>query len=614
MTSIHRSIQELTLEFIRSRYEIELSADQVVINDTKDEYEGDYTIVVFPLAGRVKQNPAQLAEILGAYILGSADYIAGYNVVKGFLNLVMTSDYWMHALVEQEELESVVPQVGEGKIVLEYCSPNSNKPLHLGHVRNILLGWSVGRIMTATGYDIHYTQIVNDRGVAICKSMLSWLKYGEGQTPDTIGQKSDHFVGDAYVRFNEELDKEYDNWQRTSLGMLEFEKRKNQDHSEADFFKAYKNTYFNEHSVLGKETRQMLIEWEENDPKTRSLWNQMNEWFMNGFSETCKRLGVGFDSMNFESNTYLLGKDIVKEGLEKGVFYKEEDNSVWIDLTDAGHDKKLVLRSDGTSVYITQDLGTARTRYESYHMDGMIYTVGNEQNYHFQVLFEILKRLGEPYADQLYHLSYGMVDLPSGRMKTREGTVVDADNLIDEVIEKVAENTEERGELDMLSDEDKQAIIEMIGIGALKYYMLRVDAKKRMVFNPGESVDLQGQTGPYIQNAYVRIRSIMRRLGDIESNDTPKYNAISDAEKQVLLSVMSYGEEVVSAARKYDPSVVAAYAYRLARHFHRFYHDHSIAHAETAEVQQFRYRLAALVADRLKRAMKLLGIEMPERM
>ena len=614
MTYIQDHITQLVKQHFAKDYQLEVPGNKIVVTETKDDFEGDFTLVVFPLAGMARKKPEAAAEEIGASICQESSIVMSYNVVKGFLNLTCSNDFWLHELERQTESEVLVPQIGCNKIVLEYCSPNSNKPLHLGHVRNVLLGWSVGQILMAVGHDVHYTQVVNDRGIAICKSMLAWEKFGNGETPASTGMKSDHFVGHAYVQFNTELEKEYTAWKASVDADQAFENRKNKEDDRDAFFKSYKNDYFNQHSSLGKETREMLVAWENNNPTTRALWQKLNDWFMAGFLETSARLGIHFDSMNYESDTYLLGKDIVQDGLAKGIFYQEDDKSIWIDLTDDGLDKKLVLRGDGTSVYITQDLGTARTRYADYQMDGMIYTVGNEQNYHFQALFKTLAKLGESYADNLFHLSYGMVDLPSGRMKTREGTVVDADVLIDEVIDKVKQNSAERGELDMLSMEEKDSIIETIGIGALKYYMLRVDAKKRMLFNPEESVDLQGQTGPYIQNAFVRIQSIMRRLKTENIGTYDAYSSVNKEEKQVLKTVMNFGNEIVSSSLKHDPSVVASYAYQLARVFHRFYHDHSIAKAESGEAKAFRFHLAKTVADRLKRSMKLLGIDMPERM
>ena len=530
------------------------------------------------------------------------------------MNLTCENQFWISELSRQTSSDDQIQATRSGKIVLEYASPNTNKPLHLGHIRNVLLGWSVGQLLKAIGYDVHYTQVVNDRGVAICKSMLSWQKFNSDKTPESTGIKSDHFVGEAYVQFSRELEKEYNSWQQTSEAKeLLAEQNINNENSE-QFFKGYKNDYFNTFSKLGRETRDMLLAWENNDPPTRALWTKMNTWFMKGFMKTCDRLGILFDSMNYESETYLLGKDIIAEGIKSGIFYKEDDGSVWVDLSDVKLDKKIVLRSDGTSVYMTQDLGTARVRYQNHQMDGMIYTVGNEQDYHFQVLFEILKRLGEPYADQLYHLSYGMVDLPTGRMKTRDGTVVDADDLMDEVLEKVRLNSVARGELDMLTEEAREKIFETISMGALKYYLLRVEARKRMLFNPEESVDLQGQTGPYIQNAYVRIKSIMRKIEKEDLDDYSNYGHVNEEEKQVLSTLMRYGEEVQNAALKYDPSIIAAYAYQLARHFHRFYHDHSVSKAENKYAKAFRYNLAKSVADRLQSAMYFLGIHMPDRM
>ncbi len=614
MTSIYKIISIQVKSYFKEHFDIDLSPDKIVVSETRPEFEGDFTLVVFPFAGIARRKPEIIADEIGSYLTKTCVEIVDFNVVKGFLNLSCSNSYWLSELQRQSSLAQLVPKTETEKIVLEYSSPNANKPLHLGHIRNILLGWSVGQLLKEIGHDVHFTQVVNDRGIAICKSMLAWKKFGKGATPADLGIKSDHFVGNSYVQFNSAFEEEYVNWQTTSAADDVFNSRKNVTLDRPAFFKKYKNDYFNAYSPLGKEAREMLRDWESNDEEVRALWRKMTNWFMDGFKQTAAKLDVHFDSMDFESDTYLLGKGIVQEGLNKNIFYQEEDGSVWIDLTDAKLDKKIVQRGDGTSVYITQDLGTARTRYEKFNMSGMIYTVGNEQNYHFQVLFEIIKRMNEPYAGQLYHLSYGMVDLPSGRMKTREGTVVDADDLIEEVIEKVRENSRGRDELDMLSSQEKENIFQTIGIGALKYYMLRVEAKKKMLFNPEESVELKGQTGPYIQNAFVRIQSLKRRLNDEIGNSYENYKNLEPEEKAVLKAIMAYGQEVTAAAKKYDPSIMASYLYHLARTFHRFYHDHSIVHADSDDEKSFRYHLACITANRLEEGMKLLGISMPDRM
>jgi len=614
MTHIYQTISELVQTYFDKHFQIRPDSSKIVVNETRDEFEGDYTLVVFPLAGMARSKPEALGETLGEYLVDTSVDLIAFNVVKGFLNLSCSNTYWIEELARQESHTDVVPRIGQKKIVLEYSSPNSNKPLHLGHVRNILLGWSVGQILEAVGNDVHFTQIVNDRGVAICKSMLAWESFYEGDTPESTGVKPDHFVGNAYVTFNEKFEEEYEAWQNSQPGKKAFDDRDDKSLDETKFYKEFKNEYYNTQSELGGDTRKMLLNWENKDPETRALWKKLNDWFLEGFKQTVARLNISFDSNYYESETYLIGKEIIQDGLDKGVFYKEPDGSVWIDLTEEGLDKKILLRSDGTAVYMTQDLGTARTRFEDHGMDAMIYTVGNEQEYHFQVLFAILKKIGDAYAEDLYHLSYGMVDLPSGRMKTREGTVVDADDLIEEVIEKVKKNSEGRDELNMLSTDEKNNIFETIGIGALKYYMLRVEARKGMLFNPEESVELKGQTGPYIQNAYVRIQSIKRRLEKEITSSYSNYATVNAEEKAVVKRISSFGEEVVQAAKKYDPSIIASYVFELARTFHRFYHDHSIVHADTNDAKAFRYHMANLVATRLEQGMKLLGIDMPSRM
>jgi arginyl-tRNA synthetase len=486
----------------------------------------------------------------------------------------------------------------------------------MGHIRNILLGWSCTRIMDAAGYDVVKTQIINDRGVAICKSMLSWLKFGEGKTPESEGVKSDHFVGDWYVLFEQKSKEEYEQWQQTDQARNLFDNRKKAEQPEKEFFKDYKNKWFNDHSALGVEVREMLLKWENHDPETVALWKKMNGWVYQGFEQTYTDLGVDFDKLYYESDTYLLGKDIVDEGLAKNVFYRKDDGSVWIDLSDAGLDNKVVLRADGTSVYITQDLGTARMRYHELGCDQFVYVVADEQNYHFQVLFETLKRLGEPYAEGLHHLSYGLVELPTGRMKTREGTVVDADDIIAEVVRLATEQSSERGEIDGITPEEKAENLKRVGMGALKFFIIKVQPKKKMIFNPEESVDLQGQTGPYIQYSYVRINGLMQRVEreQVDLSHTHAYEGIQPQEKELLVALQDYPNIVELAAREYDPSQIANYCYALARSYHRFWHDLSIFNADTAGAKAFRLSLSKATGQVLKSGMNLLGIEMPTRM
>jgi arginyl-tRNA synthetase len=613
MEKVKNILLEPVKEYFTEHFGLVVPGEKILINETRPEFEGDYTLVVFPLAGMARTNPQQLAVSLGEYLKNELEAIENFQVVKGFLNLSFSVQFWKDILGDIFRTENLISKKGTNKIVLEYSSPNTNKPLHLGHIRNILLGWSVGQILRAVGHEVHYTQIINDRGIAICKSMLAWQKYGEQKTPESEKIKSDHFVGDYYVLFEQRFKQEYEAWQEGKIADKLYQEGATEGQDKAAFFKSFKNTYFNDYSALGREARDMLLKWEDHDPEVRQLWERMNQWVYDGFDETFERLGVSFDSTNYESNTYLLGKQLIDEGVKSGLFYQKEDGSIWVDLTDVGLDHKILLRSDGTSVYMTQDLGTAKKRYTDLKMDGMIYTVGNEQDYHFQALFEILKKLEEPYASDLHHLSYGMVDLPSGKMKSREGKVVDADDLIAEVKVEAVNNSAERGEISMLNAKEQDEIIERIALGALKYFILRVDPRKRMVFNPAESVDLQGQTGPYIQNAYVRIRSILRKAG-AENNAFGSYTIIEKAERQLLRFILAFDDEVQQAAKKLDPSQIASYAYSLAKAYHRFYHDHSVLSAKSEAARAFRIQLSAVVAKVLKQSLNLLGIKMPDRM
>jgi arginyl-tRNA synthetase len=502
--------------------------------------------------------------------------------------------------------------------MIEYCSPNTNKPLHLGHIRNILLGWSCSKLYEAAGFEVIKVQIINDRGIAICKSMLAWQKWGKSATPDSEGVKSDHFVGDYYVMFEKQFREEYKNWQQTDEAQ-KIASVKAPGIAAEEFFAGFKNTYFNENSQLGREAREMLQRWEAHDPATIELWKQMNGWVYDGFKETYRKLGVSFDKYYYESDTYLLGRDTVEKGLASSAFYRKEDGSVWVDLTDVKLDHKVLLRSDGTSVYITQDLGTAQMRYRDFGAEKMVYVVADEQNYHFEVLFEILKRLGEPYADGLYHLNYGMVDLPTGKMKSREGTVVDADDLLAEVTNEARETAKERGEITSLSQKEQEDIIGKIALAALKFHIIKVHPKKRMVFDPRESVDLQGQTGPYVQNAYVRIRSVLRKAKEtgISLDDTHAagiYQSLEVQEKDLVQLIYGYPGILQAATNDFDPSLVANYCYDLAKGFHKFYTDYSILKGKDAMEIAFRLQLCRAVANTLRSGMELLGIEMPERM
>lgn len=612
-------LQDQAIQAVQSLYSATFSADQVIVNPTRKEFEGDYTIVVFPFTKAAGKSPDQIGLELGAKMQEGLSFIAGFNVVKGFLNLVISDSYWTRFLqdIQGQEHYGFLPSKGQ-KVLVEFCSPNTNKPLHLGHVRNILLGWSTSRILEAAGYEVKKVQIVNDRGIAICKSMLGWLKLAGGATPQSTGTKSDHFVGNYYVAFEGLFQEEYQAWQASPAGQQVFAARQDTTQDEKAFFKSYKDNYFNIYSTIGAEARDLLLKWEASDAETLALWRQMNQWVYDGFEETYKKLGVTFDKFYYESETYLLGKELTQQGLDKGIFYRRADGSVWVDLTDAKLDHKVVLRSDGTSVYITQDLGTAHLRYKDFGVNKMVYVVADEQNYHFQVLFEILKRLEEPYASGLFHLSYGMVDLTTGRMKSREGTVVDADDLMAEVINEAREGSQERGATAELSDAEREDIIRKIGLAALKYFIIKVHPKKRMVFDPKESVDLQGQTGPYVQNAYVRIQSILRKAldGGIDFNTPYELSniALHTDEKDLIAQIYSFPAQIEIAANEYDPSHIANYCYTLAKSYHKFYHDHAILRADSNDAQQLRLRLSLAVGQVLRNGMDLLGIEMPERM
>ncbi|MEZ4959820.1 MAG: arginine--tRNA ligase [Saprospiraceae bacterium] len=613
--SITETIQAGTIQAVKSLYSEDITADQITMNVTRKEFEGDYTVVTFPFTRFAKKKPGEIAEELGQYLVENVQEIVRFNVVQGFLNLVVNDSFWREFVLETAGKQAFGTQPNNGrKVMIEYCSPNTNKPLHLGHIRNILLGWSCSQLYEAAGYDVVKVQIINDRGIAICKSMLAWQKFGHGATPESTGTKSDHFVGDYYVMFEQKFQEEYKAWQASDVGQTTFKEKAKEGQDEAQFFKDFKNTYFNEHSQLGKEAREMLQLWEAHDPATMELWRKMNGWVYEGFEETFKKLGVSFDKYYYESNTYLLGKDIVDQGLASGAFYKKDDGSVWIDLTDAKLDHKVLLRSDGTSVYMTQDLGTAQMRYKDFGAEKMVYVVADEQNYHFQVLFEILKRLGEPYANGLYHLNYGMVDLPTGKMKSREGTVVDADDLIAEVITEATAAAHERGEIAALPQAEQDDMIRKIALAALKFHIIKVGPQKRMVFDPKESVDLQGQTGPFIQYAYVRISSVLRKAGDADTSAAANYQKLEALEKELAGQLYRFPELVVNAAETYDPSLVANYCYDLAKNFHRFFTEHSILRAESEEAKAFRLQLSKAIANVLKTGMGLLGIEMPERM
>lgn len=572
-----------------------VTIDKIEFQATRREFEGDITMVIFPLLKLIKSNPVELGNKIGAYLVENVAEVERFNVVSGFLNIVIADKYYLDFFANTRSVENfgfVAPKENEKAILVEYSSPNTNKPLHLGHVRNNLLGYSVAEIIKASGKKVYKTQIINDRGIHICKSMLAWEKFGNNETPETSKMKGDKLVGKYYVEF----DKAYKN---------QISELMQQGKSEEEAKKQ---------APIIIEAQEMLQKWEAGDEKVMNLWRMMNQWVYAGFAETYKNLGVDFDSYYYESNTYLLGKDVVEQGLEKGVFYKKPDGSVWIDLTDEGLDEKLVLRSDGTSVYMTQDIGTAIQRVKDLpDVGGMVYTVGNEQDYHFKVLFLILKKLGYDWAQNLFHLSYGMVDLPSGKMKSREGTVVDADDLMDDMSETAKSISEELGKLDHYSDEEKTKLYKTIGLGALKYYILKVDPKKRILFNPEESVDFAGNTGPFIQYTYARIQSIIRKA-DFDYSSTMTSVSLHEKEKELLKQMEAFPEVIQNAAQHFSPALIANYTYELVREYNSFYQAVPILGSENFDEKVFRVQLSKKVADIIASAFSLLGIDVPERM
>ncbi|MGS2738642.1 arginine--tRNA ligase [Sinomicrobium sp. M5D2P17] len=591
-------IQDLIItnvkEAVKKIFDAEL--ETVELQPTRKDFEGDVTVVVFPMLRRVKGNPQVIGEQIGTYLEENVEEVARFNVVKGFLNLVISDRYYLdffHEIKDRENYGYVTPDP-EGKAVLvEYSSPNTNKPLHLGHIRNNLLGYSVAEILKAAGKKVYKTQIINDRGIHICKSMLAWQKFGNGETPGSTGLKGDKLVGNYYVIFDKEYKKEIETL--VSEGMAREEAAKK--------------------APLLLEAQEMLRKWEAGDEEVVSLWKTMNQWVYDGFEITYRNLGVDFDSYYYESNTYLLGKDVVEEGLGRGVFYRKEDGSVWIDLTDDGLDEKIVLRADGTAVYMTQDIGTAIQRVKDHpDIGGMVYTVGNEQDYHFKVLFLILQKLGYDWAQSLYHLSYGMVDLPGGKMKSREGTVVDADDLIVEMTDTAEDISRELGKLDGYSEEEKKELYRIIGLGALKYYILKVDPKKRILFNPEESVDFAGNTGPFIQYTYARIQSILRKAEGTDFSRETGEIELHEKEKELLKQLEAFPEILGSAAENYSPAVIANYTYDLVKEFNSFYQNVSILGAEEETRKGFRVQLAKKVGEVIASGLRMLGIDVPERM
>lgn len=604
--TIEQQIVATAIAAVKELYGQDVPEKMVQLQKTRSEFEGNLTLVVFPFLKISHKKPEDTAHDLGKYIKDNCQAIADYNVVKGFLNLVIDKKAWLGLLNEMNANEKFGEKpVTENSplVMIEYSSPNTNKPLHLGHVRNNLLGWSLAQIMEANGNKVVKTNIVNDRGIHICKSMLAWLKYGNGETPETSGKKGDHLIGDYYVAF----DKHY----REEVKTLKAQYMAEGMDEEAAEKKA------KEESPLIKEAHEMLVKWEQNDPEVRALWKKMNDWVYAGFDETYKALGVGFDKIYYESNTYLVGKKKVEEGLAKGLFFRKDDNSVWADLTGEGLDQKLLLRSDGTSVYMTQDIGTAEMRFNDFPIDKMIYVVGNEQNYHFQVLSILLDRLGFKWGKELVHFSYGMVELPNGKMKSREGTVVDADDLIAAMIGDAKQTSEELGKFKDMTEEEHNEIARIVGLGALKYFILKVDARKNMLFNPEESIDFNGNTGPFIQYTYARIRSILRKA-QAEGIAIPAQlgdnMALNEKEIELIQKLNEFGAAVEQAGKDYSPSGIANYCYELTKAFNQFYHDYSILGADTEDEKIVRLVLAQNVGKTLKNGMALLGIEVPERM
>lgn len=593
--NIQKTIEQAVKNALEKIYDVEI--EQFEFQPTRKDFEGDITLVTFPMLRQVKTSPVQLGQSIGEFLVENVSEVEKFNVVQGFLNLVLSDTFYLNFFNEiknQKDFGKLDFSENSKTIMVEYSSPNTNKPLHLGHVRNNLLGFSVAEILKAAGNKIYKTQIINDRGIHICKSMLAWERFGNGETPGSTGLKGDKLVGNYYVKFDQEYKKQIS--ELIAQG-------KTEDEAKA------------EASII-KEAQQMLLKWEAGDPEVIALWEKMNQWVYSGFEETYSNLGVDFDKNYYESDTYLLGKDVVAQGIEKGVFYRKDDGSVWIDLTDEGLDEKIVLRSDGTAVYMTQDIGTAIQRVKDFDIDGMVYTVGNEQDYHFKVLFLILKKLGFNWANYLVHLSYGMVDLPSGKMKSREGTVVDADELMEQMTLTAKAISEELGKLDEYSEEEKAELHKMIGLGALKYYILKVDPKKRILFNPEESVDFQGNTGPFIQYTYARIQSILRKADFDYSEELiiPVTYQLHEKEKELIKQIQLYPEMIQLASENHSPALIANFTYDLVREFNSFYQNVTILGTDNEVEKKFRVQLSKIVGDVIKSSFGLLGIQVPERM
>ena len=586
--NIKQSIQQIIQEIIHTKYQI----PEVIleIQDNKTEFEGDFTIVTFPLVKLLKKNPELIGNELGSAITAHGNFVESYNVVKGFLNIIINSQFFIDNLkYSEKELNQITPK--KETVMVEYCSPNTNKPLHLGHVRNNLLGYSVAKILKEAGYDVIKTQIINDRGIHICKSMIAWQKFGNGETPESTGEKGDHLVGKYYVKFDQEYKKEI---AELTEGGMDLDAAK----KEAPIF---------------LEAQKMLLDWEKGDEKVRELWQTMNQWVYDGFQKSYDKMGVDFDEVLYESDTYILGKDLIQKGLNDGILYRKEDGSIWCDLTEEGLDQKLLLRADGTSVYMTQDLGTAVERFQKNNFKKLIYTVGNEQEYHFQVLFTILNKLGYSWSKNLFHLSYGMVELPEGKMKSREGTVVDADDLMDEMVQTAKDKAEELGKVDALSDLDKEKSYENVGLGALKYFILKIDPRKKILFNPAESVDFNGNTGPFIQYTYARIQSLLKKSGK-DDTSFPEGYQLNSYEKNVAILLSNYKEVLEKAAENLSPALIANYIYEVVKSYNTFYQSNPILNQEDENIINFRLHLSKLTAETIKKSLDLLGIQTVDRM
>ncbi len=591
------TIQSAAIKTLQELYGLQFSEKDFQINETKPEFTGDYTIVLFALVKTLKKSPENLGKELGEYLLKNyAGLFSSFNVIKGFLNLQITESE-LTSLLEKNYNNKLFGKkpANNKKVMVEYSSPNTNKPLHLGHLRNIFIGWSVAEILKFNGNEVIKTAIVNDRGIHICKSMIAWQMFANGATPESTQQKGDHFVGEYYVKFNDKYKKEVEE-------LIQQGKTKEEAEKEAPIM---------------KKTQQMLLDWEQGKPDVKELWSTMNGWVYKGFDATYHRIGSDFDHTFYESNTYLLGKDFVYEGLKKNILFKKEDGSVWIDLTDKGLDEKLVLRGDGTSVYITQDIGLAKLKFEDYHLDKSIYVIGDEQLYHMKVLKEIVRKLGMPFADNIFHLSYGMVELTTGKMKSREGTVVDADDLIDEMVAVAAKHTEELGKVKDFTVEELKVLYETLGLGAMKFYLLRVDPKKRMIFNPDESIDFHGFTGSFVQYAYARIQSILKKADDGKESPNSEhlpFSKLLPLERQLILFLEKYSNTIEEAASEMNPSIIANYVFNLAKLYNSFYVEHSVINAENEEKKQLRLMISVMTANIIKNGLYLLGVKVPERM